>query len=90
MRWLGGTTPEGRADLPAMLAPAGAAWDRVRGRSFSALLGAMAVGCVSPRWRPRALPAMAFPPRRLPNALPGMAFAGVPGDGLSRQCMRAP
>jgi hypothetical protein len=46
MRWLGGTTPEGRADLPAMLAPEGAAWDRVRERSFSALLGAMAVGCV--------------------------------------------
>jgi hypothetical protein len=68
MRWLGGTTPEGRADLPAMLAPEGAAWDRVRGRSFSALLGAMAVGCVSPRWRPRALPAMAFPPRWRPDA----------------------
>jgi hypothetical protein len=25
MRWLGGTTPEGRADLPAMLAREGAA-----------------------------------------------------------------
>jgi hypothetical protein len=46
MRWLGGTTPEGRANLPAMLAPAGAAWDGVRMRSSGALMGAMAVGCV--------------------------------------------
>jgi hypothetical protein len=34
MRWLGGTTPEGRTDLPAMLALAGGAWDGVRMRSF--------------------------------------------------------
>jgi hypothetical protein len=47
MRWLGGTAPETRANLPAMLAPEGAAWDRVRARSFSALLGAMAVGCAA-------------------------------------------
>ena len=33
MRWLGGTTPEGRADLPAKLAPAGGAWDGVPLRS---------------------------------------------------------
>jgi hypothetical protein len=59
MRWLGGTTPEGRADLPAMLAFAGVPCDGVRGRSSCALLGAMAVGCVlgdgargrCPRWR---------------------------------------
>jgi hypothetical protein len=63
MRWLGGTTPEGRANLPAMLAPEGAAWDRVRARSSCALMGAMAVGCVPragargrcPRWRSHAL-----------------------------------
>jgi hypothetical protein len=46
MRWLGGTTPEGRANLPAMLAPEGVAWDGVRMRSSCALMGAMAVGCV--------------------------------------------
>ena len=46
MRWLGGTTLEARADLPAMLAFEGAAWDSLRGRSFSALLDAMTVGCV--------------------------------------------
>ncbi len=46
MRWLGGTTPEVRDHLPAMLAPEGAAWDSLRGRSASAQLGAMAVGCV--------------------------------------------
>jgi hypothetical protein len=27
MRWLGGTTPEGRDALPDVMAPAGAAWD---------------------------------------------------------------
>jgi hypothetical protein len=46
MRWLGGTTPEAGVDLLAMLAPEGAAWDCRRGRSFSALMGVMAVGCV--------------------------------------------
>ena len=46
MRWLGGTTPEGRVDLPAVMAFAGVAWDGLRGRSFSALLDAMTVGCV--------------------------------------------
>ena len=46
MRWLGGTTPEGRADLPAMVTPEGGAWDGVRGRSFLALVAATTVGCV--------------------------------------------
>jgi hypothetical protein len=46
MRWLGGTTPEGRVDLPAVMAFAGVAWDGLRGRSFSALLDAMTVGCM--------------------------------------------
>jgi hypothetical protein len=47
MRWLGGTAPEGRADLPDLMAPEGAAWDGVRMRSSGALLGAMAVAWVS-------------------------------------------
>jgi hypothetical protein len=47
MRWLGGTTPEGRADLPDVLAPEGAAWDDARGRSASAQLGAMTVACAA-------------------------------------------
>ena len=59
MRWLGGTTPEGRADLPDVLAPAGGAWDGVRMRSFLALVAATTVGCAvcdhvrrrSPRFR---------------------------------------
>jgi hypothetical protein len=46
MRWLGGTTPEARDDLPAMLAPEGAAWDGVRMRFSAARLDAMTVGCV--------------------------------------------
>jgi hypothetical protein len=46
MRWLGGTTPEVRDHLPAMLAPEGAAWDSLRGRSASARLDVMAVACV--------------------------------------------
>ena len=46
MRWLGGTTPEGRADLPDVLAPEGAAWDDRRRRSVLALVDATTVGCV--------------------------------------------
>ena len=46
MRWLGGTTPEGRADLPDGMAPEGGAWDGVRMRSFLALVDATTVGCV--------------------------------------------
>jgi hypothetical protein len=59
MRWLGGTTPEGRDALPDVLAPEGATWDGVRMRFFPALTGVMTVGCVPrdgargrcPRWR---------------------------------------
>jgi hypothetical protein len=47
MRWLGGTTPEGRADVPTVLAPEGAAWHAVRGRSSATRLGAMTVGCAA-------------------------------------------
>ena len=47
MRWLGGTTPEGRADLPDVLAPEGGAWDGVRMRSFLALVDATTVGCAA-------------------------------------------
>jgi hypothetical protein len=87
MCWLGGTTPEGRADLPDVLAPAGAAWDW---RSDAFLPSAdrrddgrmRALG-----WRPRAVLAIRFPPRWRPDACPGMAPAGVPGAGLSRHCM---
>jgi hypothetical protein len=46
MRWLGGTTPDARADLPAMLAPEGDAWHDTRGRSASAMVDAMTVACV--------------------------------------------
>ena len=46
MRWLGGTTPEERADLPDVMAYEGVPGDGVRMRSFSALLGVMAVACV--------------------------------------------
>jgi hypothetical protein len=45
MRWLGGTTPEARDDLPDVLTPEGGAWDGVRMRSFATQLGVMAVGC---------------------------------------------
>ena len=48
MRWLGGTTPEGRADLPDVMAPEGVPRDGLRGRFSCALLDAMAVGCVPP------------------------------------------
>jgi hypothetical protein len=46
MRWLGGTAPEGRDDLPDGMAPAGGAWDGVRMRSSCARLDAMTVECV--------------------------------------------
>ena len=47
MRWLGGTTPEERADLPDVMAREGGAWDGVRGRSFLALVDATTVGCAA-------------------------------------------
>jgi hypothetical protein len=47
MRWLGGTTPEGRANLPDLMAPEGGAWDGVRMRSFLALVDATTVGCAA-------------------------------------------
>jgi hypothetical protein len=47
MRWLGGTTPDARADLPAMLAPEGDAWHDTRGRSVLALVDATTVGCAA-------------------------------------------
>ena len=47
MRWLGGTTPEGRDDLPAMLAPEGVPRDGVRMRSFLALVDATTGGCAA-------------------------------------------
>jgi hypothetical protein len=89
MRWLGGTAPEGRDDLPDGMAPAGGAWDGVRMRSSCARLDAMTVGCPSLGWRPRAFPAIPFPPRWRPDACPGITSAGVPRAGLSRHCMRA-
>jgi hypothetical protein len=46
MRWLGGTTPNGRADLPDVLAREGVPGDGVRMRSFAARLDAMAVACL--------------------------------------------
>jgi hypothetical protein len=46
MRWLGGTTLKARDNLPAVLAPEGAAWDGVRGRSVLALVDATTLGCV--------------------------------------------
>jgi hypothetical protein len=92
MRWLGGTTPEGRADLPAMLVPEGAAWDRVRGRSSATRLGTMTVGCVprdgararSRRFRSRQdggrMRALGWRARAFPaTACPGTAC--VPCDG---------
>ena len=47
MRWLGGTTPEARADLPDVMAREGVPGDGVRMRSFAARLDAMAVAWVS-------------------------------------------
>jgi hypothetical protein len=47
MRWLGGTTPTARDNLPAVLAREGAAWDGVRMRFFPALTDVMTVGCPS-------------------------------------------
>ena len=46
MRWLGGTTPEGRADLPAVMACAGVPRERLRGQSSPTLVDATTVGCV--------------------------------------------
>jgi hypothetical protein len=47
MRWLGGTAPEGRDDLPDVLAPEGGAWDGVRMRSVSTRLDATTVACAA-------------------------------------------
>jgi hypothetical protein len=81
MRWLGGTTPEGRADLPAMLAPEGAAW-------------VASEGVPSWRWWPRqrsdAYPAMA--PERVPgDSVPTTMAAGcVPCDHVRGPSRRWP
>ena len=90
MRWLGGTTPEGRADLPDVLAPEGATWDGVRMRFFPALTGVMTVGCV-PRDGARAR-SRRFRSHHDGGRMHsvGMAFAGVPGDDLSRHGMPSP
>jgi hypothetical protein len=68
MRWLGGTAPEGRADLPTVLAPKGVPRDGVRMRSFATRLDAMAVGCVP--WDGVRGPFLRFrsPPGRPPDA----------------------
>ena len=90
MRWLGGTTPEGRADLPDVLAPEGAAWDDRRRRSVLALVDATTVGCVPLAERPRAFPAIAFLRAGGRMRAAGIAPEGIPRDGLSRQGMRSP
>ena len=90
MRWLGGTTPEVRDHLPAMLAPEGAAWDSLRGRSASARLDVMAVACV-PRDGARAR-SRRFRSHHDGGRMRsvGMRLEGVPGDDLSRQWMPFP
>jgi hypothetical protein len=90
MRWLGGTTPEGRVDPPAMLASAGAPHDDLRGQSFPALMDAMTVGCAvwnAVRGRSRRFRSHHDGGRM--RAV-GIAPEGVPGDDLSRQWMRCP
>jgi hypothetical protein len=90
MRWLGGTTPEARADLPDVLAPEGGACDGVRGRSASAQLDATTLGCAAcdtvrgrcPRWRSH------HDGRRMRAV--GMASECVAGDSLPRHRMRCP
>jgi hypothetical protein len=89
MRWLGGTTPEARADLPAMLAFAGVPCDGLRGRFSRALIGAMTVACVpgdGARGRSRRFRSHQDGGRMHCS---GMPPEGVPGDGLSRHRMRA-
>jgi hypothetical protein len=96
MRWLGGTTPEGRADLPAMLAPEGAAWDGLRGRSFLALVAATAVACVprdGARGRSRQCRSHAYGRRMRCLGLRARAFPvqACPGNGcVARDGARMP
>ena len=85
MRWLGGTTLEGRVDLPDLMAREGGAWDGVRGRSFLALVDATTVGCLPWERCPRS--GSHQDGRRMRG--PGMPPAGLPGDDLSRQDMRS-
>jgi hypothetical protein len=68
MRWLGGTTPEARADLPDVMAREGVPGDGVRMRSFAARLDAMAVACLP--WDGVRGPFLRFrsPPGRPPDA----------------------
>jgi hypothetical protein len=89
MRWLGGTTPEGRADLPTVLAPEGAAWHVVRGRSFATRLDATTVAGV-PRDGIRGS-CRRFRSHQDSGRMhcSGMPPEGVPCDGLSRQGMRS-
>jgi hypothetical protein len=89
MRWLGGTTPEARADLPDVLACEGATWDGVRMRSFPHADGRDDGRMRAPRHRLRALPAIRFPPGPPSDACPVMAPESLPGDDLSRHWMRS-
>ena len=89
MRWLGGTTPEGRADLPDVLAREGVPGDGVRMRSSATRLDAMTAGCPS-RDGVRG-PFLRFHSHQDGGRMRavGMAFAGVPGADLSKQWMRS-
>ena len=102
MRWLGGTTPEVRVDLPAMLAPEGGAWDGVRMRFSAARLDAMTVGCVprdgargpSRRFRSHQdgvrMRALGWRPRAFPVlACPGMGCAPCDGARMPDSRMMA-
>jgi hypothetical protein len=89
MRWLGGTAPEARADLPAMVTIAGVPWDGRRGRSCPALTGVMTVGCVPRDGARGRCPRLRSHHDGGPDAFLQMAHEGLPGDGLSRQWMRA-
>ena len=89
MRWLGGTAPEGRDDLPDVLAPEGGAWDGVRMRSVATRLDATTTGCAAwdgVRGRCRRFRSLQHG-RRMRSF--GMALADVPGASLSRQWMRS-
>jgi hypothetical protein len=100
MRWLGGTTPTARDNLPAGLAPEGAAWHDARRRSFSALVAATAVGCVpcdgargrSLRFRSHAYGRWMRCLGWRARAFPAMTYPGnacVPRDGARMPDSRA-
>jgi hypothetical protein len=69
MRWLGGTTPEARADLPDVMAREGATWYSVRMPSFPHADGRDDGRMRGMECRPRAVPAIPFPPRQRSGAL---------------------